>query len=247
MNPVHTAVPVTAVRRGLLASAVIGALFVGLAGASTSVRAQDAEASASPAASGEPTLIEPVGIDGTWTLDTSIGDFEDSSSAWIGFRVAEVLDRIGETEAVGRTPVVSGALEVSGTVIESATIEADLSAIRSDRSRRDRPIQRALETGEFPLATFASSAAVDLGTLPVDGEAFEVTIPGTLTVHGISEDIEIDLVAQKVGESVAVVGSLPIDFTSFGIEMPTAPIVVSVATEGSLEWQLFFTRGLEAS
>ena len=240
-------------RRGLLkTSAVAGALLIGLADASSPVHAQDAKASAAPTSSvpyvsGDPTIAEPVRLDGTWTLDTGIGDFADFSSAWVGFRVAEVLDHFGETEAIGRTPVVSGALEVSGTIIESATIEADLSAIRSDRSRRDRPIQRALQTQEFPVAIFESSAPVDLETLPVEGEAFEVTIPGTLTVHGVSQDVEIPLVVQQVGESVAVVGSLPIDFTSFGIEMPLAPIVVSVENEGSLEWQLFFTRGLEAS
>jgi hypothetical protein len=43
-----------------------------------------------------------------------------------------------------------------------------------------------------------------------------------------------------------VVGTLPIDFTSFGVTMPTAPIVVSVEDNGSLEWQLFFTRTASA-
>lgn len=246
---VMTAVPAP---RRLISVALAGALLIGVAGA-TSVRAQEAEPSASPGAvasplgSGDPGIAEPVGIDGTWRLDTSLGDFADFSSAWVGFRVAEVLNRIGEAEAVGRTPVVSGSLQVSGTVIESVLIEADLTTITSDRSRRDRPIQLALETREFPMATFESSGPVDLGTLPVEGEPFQATVPGTLTVHGVGQRVEIDLTAQQVGESVAVVGALPFDFTTFGIEMPSAPIVVSVQDEGNLEWQLYFTRGPEAS
>ena len=72
-----------------------------------------------------------------------------------------------------------------------------------------------------------------------------MTIPGTLTIHGVSQDTEITLIAQQVGETVAVVSppdGLPLDFTSFGITMPTAPIVVSVEGDGRLEWRLYFTR-----
>lgn len=108
---------------------------------------------ASPApveASGAPVDVTAGAADGAWNVDTSIGDISDGTSSYVGFRVAEVLARVGETEAIGRTPAVSGELVVSGTTLESALIEADLTQIRSDRSRRDRAIQRALETGEFP-------------------------------------------------------------------------------------------------
>jgi polyisoprenoid-binding protein YceI len=181
-------------------------------------------------------------IDGTWQLTTEIGDFEDFSSSWVGFRVAEVLSNIGEAEAVGRTPLVSGELVINGTTIDSATIEADLTGIRSDQSRRDPAIQRALETGNFPTATFTSSAPVDLGAMPEEGTPFAVTIPGTLTIHGVEQDVALELTGQRVGDVAVVVGTLPLDFTSFGITMPTAPVVVSVEDSGDLEWQLFFQR-----
>ena len=213
---------------GVLAS--VSLLTVGLFG-STAVAAQDVEASGQPAS-----------IDGTWTLDTSIGDFADFTSAWVGFRVAEVLSNIGEAQAVGRTPVVSGKLAVSGTTIEDAFIEADLTAIKSDQSRRDPAIQRALETGEFPTATFQSSEPVDLGVVPAESETFTAAVPGTLTIHGVSQEVTLDLTAQRIGDVVAVVGALPIDFTSYGVAMPTAPIVVSVEESGDLEWQLYFRR-----
>lgn len=183
------------------------------------------------------------GIDGVWTVDTSIGDFADFSSSWVGFRVAEVLNPGGEVEAVGRTPLVSGQLEASGSVIESAIIEADLTAIASDRSRRDPAIQRALGTAEFPSATFTSTDPVDLGAVPADNEPFSATVPGSLTIRDVSQDVTLELDGQRVGDVVVVVGTLPVDFTSFGVTMPTAPIVVSVEGSGDLEWQLFLTRG----
>jgi len=181
-------------------------------------------------------------IDGTWTVDTEIGDFEDYSSSWVGFRVAEVLDRFGDVEAVGRTAVVGGELVLSGSTIESATIEADLTAIESDQVRRDPAIQRALNTREFPSATFDSTEAVGLGAVPAEGAPFTASVPGTITIHGVSQDATMDMTGQRVGDVVVVVGTLPLDFTSFGVTMPTAPIVVSVEDSGDLEWQLFFRR-----
>ena len=41
---------------------------------------------------------------------------------------------------------------------------------------------------------------------------------------------------------IAVVGSAPLTFTDFGITMPTAPVVVSVEDNGTIEFQLFFSR-----
>lgn len=181
-------------------------------------------------------------IDGSWAVDTSIGDFEDFSSSWVGFRVAEVLSPGGEVEAVGRTPLVSGGLEASGSVIENALIEADLTGILSDRSRRDPAIQRALGTGDFPTATFESSELVDLGDVPADNEPFSASVPGTITIRDVSQDVTLELDGQRVGDVVVVVGTLPLDFTAFGITMPSAPIVVSVEDSGDLEWQLFLMR-----
>ena len=184
------------------------------------------------------------GIDGTWSVDTSIGEFEDHTSSWVGFRVAEDLSPGGAVEAVGRTPAVGGRLDASGSVIESTVIEADLTAILSDKPRRDDAIQRALGTNEFPTATFASSEPVDLGAVPTD-EPFTVAVPGSISIRGVSQEATLDLTGQRVGDTVVVVGTLPVDFTSFGVTMPSAPIVVSVEDSGDLEWQLFFTRDAE--
>jgi polyisoprenoid-binding protein YceI len=222
--------------RRLLVPAAALSLSAALVLGAGATYAQDAE---------EPMADEVTaadGIDGTWTVDTTIGDFEaDFSSTWVGFRVSEVLNPGGEVDAVGRTPVVSGQLSASGTVLESAVIEADLTAIVSDRPRRDGAIQRALGTAEFPSAAFVSSGPVELSAVPGE-EPFTVSVPGSMTIRDVSQDVMLDLTAQRVGDVVVVVGALLVDFTAFGVTMPTAPIVVSVENEGDLEWQLFFRK-----
>ena len=53
-------------------------------------------------------------IAGTWTVDTSVGEFsyEDSTGTFVGFRVDEELAGLGSTTAVGRTPAVSGTVTI---------------------------------------------------------------------------------------------------------------------------------------
>jgi polyisoprenoid-binding protein YceI len=209
------------------AIALSAAFVVGSAGA---VQAQDDAAE---------------GIDGTWSVDTSIGTFDDFSSSWAGFRVWEVLDTVGDFEAVGRTPGVTGQLSASGATIEDVVVEVDLTGLVTDNAFRDQAIQRTLDTNQFPTATFVSTESVELGSVPADGEPFAASVPGTITVREVTQDVVVELQGQRAGDVVVVVGTLPVDFTSFDVTMPTAPIVASVEDSGDLEWQLFLTRDAE--
>jgi polyisoprenoid-binding protein YceI len=184
------------------------------------------------------------GADGTWTVDTSIGEFsfEDASSSFVGFRVAEELASIGATEAVGRTPDVAGTIEIEGTTLVNATIEADFTAIVSNDDRRDNKIQGALETSQFPTATFVLTEPADFGTIPGEGQSVSVAARGDLTVHGITNSIEMPLQARLVDGVIVVIGSTEIVFADYDVEAPSAVIVLSVEDRGQIELQLFFTR-----
>ena len=189
------------------------------------------------------TEAPQVGLSGTWTVDTSIGSFSDFTSTYVGFRVDEELARgIGKVTAVGRTPTVSGAFELDGSTLVAAEITADLGKIRTDRAGRDGKVKQALDTGNHPEATFTLAGPVDLGDLPSEGAQIEVTATGTLTLKGVTNDVEVDLAATLIGEIVTVVGTFDIMFADYGIEAPSAPIVVSVEDHGVVEIQLFLTR-----
>lgn len=183
-------------------------------------------------------------LDGTWVVDTSVGEFSfgESTASFLGFRVGEELTLIGPNEAVGRTPVVSGSMELTGTEVTSANIEGDLTAIVSDESLRERRIQDSLETGTYPTAAFVLSEPIELGSIPAEGESLSVTAVGELTIHGVTQSVEVPLQGQRTGDLLAVVGSLEVTFADFGVETPTAPVVVSVDDHGIVEFQLFFTK-----
>lgn len=186
----------------------------------------------------------PVDIAGAWAVDTSVGtfSFEDATGSFVGFRVQEELSSIGSTTAVGRTPEVSGTIVIDGTTLTEASVEADLTAMTTNESRRDGRVQDALETDQFPTATFALTEPVALGAHAADGAPIAVTAVGDLTIHGVTAPVQIPLEAQLVGDTVVVVGSLDIAFADYGVTPPTAPVVLSVDDNGVVELQLLLTR-----
>lgn len=191
------------------------------------------------------TTLPDNGLDGLWTVDTSVGQFsfEDATASFVGFRIDEELVSLGATTAVGRTPVVEGSLDLTGSMISEVTIKADLTQIVTNASRRDRAVQRALATDDFPVATFGLTAPIDIGAIPAEGEPVPVIASGELEIKGVVRPIEIPLDTQLAGDLIVVVGGLDITFADWGVEMPTSPGVVSVEDHGILEIQLFFSLG----
>jgi len=181
-------------------------------------------------------------VTGTWAVDPAVGSFADFSGSFVGYRVQEELATIGGTTAVGRTPDVTGTLTVEGNGLVEAEFTVDLTTLESDDSRRDGQLRRqALETEQFPTARFRLTGPVDLGELAT-GTTIEVTVPGDLTLHGVTRAVEIPMQARLADGVVTVVGSLPIAFADYEIDAPRAGIVLSVDDNGVMEFQLHFTQ-----
>jgi polyisoprenoid-binding protein YceI len=183
------------------------------------------------------------GLDGTWTVDQSIGSFGDFTSSYAGFRVQEQLVGIGAKTAVGRTPKVTGSLTLEGTTVPKASFEVDMTTLTTDDSRRDNAIRtQAIETERFPKATFMLTQPIELGSIPADGEQIKVDATGDLTLHGVTKTVTIPLEAQRKGDVIVVIGSLEIPFADYSISQPRAASVLSVEDKGTFEVQLFLTR-----
>ncbi|MBM3671364.1 MAG: YceI family protein [Actinobacteria bacterium] len=185
-------------------------------------------------------------VAGTWSVDTSIGSFdaeaEDYSSAWVGYRVREELAGIGAKTAFGRTPDVQGFLTIEGTTVTVVDIEADLTTLQSDDSRRDGQLgHQGIETDQFPTATFKLTEPIELGDI-TEGETIQVDGVGVLELHGVTQSVTVPLEAVLENGTIAVTGSIPIVFADYDIEPPTAGIVLSIEDNGEMELQLFFTK-----
>lgn len=192
--------------------------------------------SASPAPG---TASGAVDLAGTWTVASGVA----------GYRVRETfLQQNADTDAVGRTEGVVGSITVSGGTgalsLDAASLTVDMTTLRSDRDRRDAQLRgRAIETERFPTSTFelARSVAVPADLLTGD---VALTLPGTLTLHGVSRSVEISAQARLEADgTVVVVGSLPILFADYGIEPPDVAGIISVRDNGTMEFRVVLAKG----
>jgi polyisoprenoid-binding protein YceI len=137
---------------------------------------------------------------------------------------------------------LSGRLVLDGTVLTETVIEADLSQLTTNDSRRDTRARGALATSQFPIATFVLGEPVDLGEAADNGGPVSVVAIGELTVKGVTRSVQFEIDAQLVGDVIAVVGTTNVVFSDFGVTAPSSAIVLSVADNGVIEFQLLFVR-----
>jgi len=123
---------------------------------------------------------------GTWTV---------ASGSLVGYRVNEQF--VGQSsahQAVARTGDVTGTVKITQTSstyeMTSATVTVQTSSLTSVDSvagynvtNRDRIVQRSLDVGSYPTATFTTQS-VALPASAESGQAVAVTVPGQLTVQG---------------------------------------------------------------
>ena len=175
--------------------------------------------------------------DGTWQVS------EDGSS-YVGYRVKEQLAFLNSpNEAVGRTKAVTGTMEVAGDTVDQVRIEADLTQLTSDESRRDNAIrQRGLESDQFPTATLELAEPIQLDATPAEGEDVHGQGKGRLTVHGVTRGVDLDLRGRWTGETIQVAGQLPVKMSDFQIEPPRLGPVVAIEDGLTVDLNLVFER-----
>lgn len=205
------------------------------------------EAPASPSAVASTAAAGPAAgsLDGTWTVDPSIGSFDygaqDFTGSWVGYRVQEELVGVGGTYAVGRTPDVTGTMTLAGTAVTAADLVADLTTLQSDQSMRDGQLGRqGIETDTWPTATFVLAEPIELGSLPPAGASVNATAVGDLTLHGVTQRVSIPLAAAWQDDVIGVAGSHTFAWEDFAMSQPQSMRVVSLAPEVTLELQVFF-------
>lgn len=216
----------------------VGSLSTATAASGTTPAATTEGVTPAVAATAVPTAAgsTPSDINGTWTIDPTQANFT-------GYRVQEELARIGATTAVGRTSAVTGTATIDGDQVQSITVTADLSQLASDSSQRDNQLRtQALQTNQFPNATFVLDSAQDIPAGLADGEQISTTITGTLELHGVTKEISMPVDAQIVDGVLVIVGSTEILFEDYAITPPSAASVLSVENKAVMELQLFLTK-----
>ena len=151
-------------------------------------------------------------VSGRWTV---------GPGSEAGYRVNEVLFGQSNT-AVGRTSAVTGVLTIAANQVTATSITVDLTKVTSDQSRRDGQFQgRIMDTAHFPTAVFSLTGPIRLGPIPPVGVTVTERAAGALQLRGTTRPIAVALAARRGASSVEVSGSIPIQFSDWGIPNPT--------------------------
>lgn len=184
-------------------------------------------------------------VNGTWVIDDEIGtfDFETASGSFAGFRVDEELT-VGAVTAVGRSGGVTGSLTIDGSTLTAAEIAVDMNTIVSNDSRRERAIRNTIDATNHPTGTFSLTQPVELPASLADGDQVTVDAVGDLTINGTANEVTLAITALIRDDGFGIVtGSVDVVWQDFNITPPSAPVVVSIADDGVLEFQLVVAKG----
>jgi len=198
-----------------------------------------ASATASASASGSATAGA-----GRWSI---------ASGSLVGYRVNEqFVGQSSSHQAVARTSEVTGKVVItqSATTYEmtSATITVQLASLASVDSvagynvtNRDRIVQQSLDVRSDPTATFAAqSVALPAGA--DSGQAVTVSVPGELTVHGITKPVTATIQLRVSGNTAQIAGTIATNMTDFGVSPPTIGFT-TVQPAVTIEFSLNLTQG----
>jgi len=191
-----------------------------------------------------PESSTTIAIESTTTIapaSTIDGEWKVVAESIVGYRVKETI--VGQkTEGVGRTSEIIGSLTIVDKQVTAAEFTVDMTTLVSDSTRRDRQVNtRILDTVNFPTATFTLKEPITLTPEALAGSDFSVDTTGTLTLRGVTKDIDLTLIARLVDDVIEVNGSIQIVFTDWSIPDPSISSII-VVDRGLLEFLVRFKR-----
>jgi polyisoprenoid-binding protein YceI len=83
-----------------------------------------------------------------------------------------------------------------------------------------------VESDRCPTATFILTAPLALRSGVADGERVTASATSDLTIHGVTNQVTIELEAELEGDSAVVVASAPVVLADYDIEVDTSSLSV---------------------
>jgi len=189
-----------------------------------------------------PAATEDAGQD---TASSSVLTFhinpELSEAAYF---VDEELASIGlPSTAKGTTNEIEGEfyLTADRTALaadQQSTFAVDLRNLTSDESRRDQRVQQALETSQYPTATFTVSGVTGYDPAIPEGEEQSLQLTGIFDLYGVEREVTWEVKAYREANVISALATVTISFADFDITAPTFAGLVSISDQATLQVQL---------
>jgi polyisoprenoid-binding protein YceI len=150
--------------------------------------------------------------------------------------------------AKGLTKEIEGAFHLTEDGFDldpsqPSTFTVQLTTLTSDEDRRDNRVQDALETSQFPTATFtaASVSGVDREMPLAEEHTFFLT--GMLDLHGVQKEVTWEVKARRDGDVMTALATVNFLYADFNIDAPNIGGFVSVEDDVTLQVQVVAEAG----
>ena len=134
---------------------------------------------------------------------------------------------IGASLSPGAPSLFNG---IEKGLLKGLSLSAEVAGLKSNESEKmDKNMRSAMESGKFTAVTFVMSG------YELKGD--EVLARGSLTIHGVSKDVELTGKISAKGEGVSVQGHFELLMSAYGIKPPVMMLgTVRVADKVSIAY-----------
>ena len=127
---------------------------------------------------------------------------------------------------------------------QPSTFTVNLTTLTSDKSQRDRRVQnQALETGQYPSATFTVKSVTGYDPGKAEGEEQALKLTGTMDLHGVQKEITWDVKARREGNVITALATVNFKYADFNIPILNIADFVSVQDNVTLQVQIVAQAG----
>lgn len=196
--------------------------------ATTAADTPAADATTAPADGGSPTAAASAVSGDPYTI------VSDQSSA--SYFVGEKLASLSLPSTAKGTTTIEGQFGIDNNSLPpGTTFTVDLTGLTSDEDRRDQRVQSALETSQYPDATFVAESLTGVPDPVPEGQEFDLQLTGKFTLHGVTKDVTWDVKAKKQGQAISALATLEINFSHYNINKPDIAGFVSVDDTATIQ------------
>jgi len=153
------------------------------------------------------------------------------------------------SKAKGSTHDIAGTLFLTPDGLQldpsqPSTFTVNLTTLASDKSQRDRRVQnQALETGQYPTATFTVKSVTGYDPGKAAGDEQSLKLTGTMDLHGVQKEITWDVKARRQGNVITALATVTFKYGDFNIPVLNIAGFVSVQDNVTLQVQIVAQAG----
>jgi polyisoprenoid-binding protein YceI len=126
---------------------------------------------------------------------------------------------------------------------QESSFTVDLTTITSNESRRDNRVQNdALQTSQFPTATFTATSVTGYDPAIPEGEEQTLALTGMMDLHGVQKELTWELKARRQGDVITALATVNFLYADFDITPPNIAGFVSVADDVTLQVEVVAQR-----